>query len=195
MFATVFLAAAAWSRSNERFCEPSSSEVPDRSVDHVRTATEGLHAACPRGALIATRTRGRSRGRHRVACPRGAMLRFGARSSDHHPTGVNPAVMNSASLVAIVVRRGRAPSKRTAVWLRTTIRTLRSEPGVATAAKRWLRLSSDEHEHRSPRRSEHVHGTFRSTMGQNLRLTANLTAWVDQNHSSKIFLTCGFETF
>ena len=36
--------------------------------------------------------------RHRVACPRGAMLRFRARPSDHHPTGINPAVMKSASL-------------------------------------------------------------------------------------------------
>ena len=98
MLVTIFLAAAAWSRSNERFCEPSGSEVPDRSFGHVRTATEGPHAACPRGALIATRTRGPSRGRHRVACPRGAMLRFRARPSDHHPTGINPAVMKSASL-------------------------------------------------------------------------------------------------
>jgi hypothetical protein len=47
VFATVFLAAAAWSRSNERFCEPSSSEVPDRSVDHVRTATEGPPCGLP----------------------------------------------------------------------------------------------------------------------------------------------------
>jgi hypothetical protein len=44
----------------------------------------GLHAARPHGAAIATRERGPTQRRHRVARPRGAMLRLGAPPSNIH---------------------------------------------------------------------------------------------------------------
>ena len=94
-----------------------------------RLRIKGHHAARPRGALIATRTRTPSQRRHRVACPRGAMIRPYTPPSDQHPTGINPDVMaseprshagcdyrpteTSSVETNTAVRRGRAPSKRT----------------------------------------------------------------------------------
>ncbi len=91
---------------------------------------------------------------------------------------------------------GQASSKRAALWLRTTTRTLRSEPGVATAAKRWCSVS---HYFSRCRRLEPIQRTFlrtervgsagsfvRSRPDSNRRPPCGLTAWSpDRNQNAR----------
>jgi hypothetical protein len=109
--------------------DPCRQELRTTRCTEVRI---GHHAARPRGALLATRTRNPTPGRHRVACPRRAMIRYlgwhvqrlcdgrglrwGALPSDQHPTGINPRRDGDRGAVACSlassVRWGQAPSKR-----------------------------------------------------------------------------------
>ncbi|MEI7462246.1 MAG: hypothetical protein WCK15_22860, partial [Pirellula sp.] len=82
-------AFACWLRLSSDGDEPRRNERRLKA----RLRIKGHHAARPRGALIATRTRTHTQRRHRVACPRGAMIRPYTPLSDQHPTGINPDVM------------------------------------------------------------------------------------------------------
>jgi hypothetical protein len=66
-------------RIRSSFCLRLSSDgdKSQRNEDRLKAGSrfsKGHHAARPRGALIATRTRNLAQRRHHVACPRGAML-------------------------------------------------------------------------------------------------------------------------